>query len=139
MGSRPNFASTLRGLAGGAIWNLVMPFAMRDGIPCISSMHRIAKKLQAVKVFPWSDQGGPLAGLQCTDGVIWLLALQPVHDSPEMQCTETHVPGIPPVENTLETLTPKTLTPSPDHTCFYWAMGGGEGGISRIRTCSRTI
>ena len=104
-------------------------FAMRDGIPCISSMHRIAKKLQAVKVFPWSDQGGPLAGLQCTDGVIWLLALQPVHDSPEMQCTETHVPGIPPVENTLETLTPKTLTPSPDHTCFYWATGGGEGGI----------
>ena len=106
-------------------------FSMRDGIPSVSAIQRIEEGRGALKVFPWSDEEGPLIGLQCESGKVLQLAVI-ADDEPESghleNVGEYHLHqlggnGAGSVRNSR-----KTMTSSPDHSCLYWAVAG-EGGI----------
>lgn len=107
----------------GAVWE--WRFEERSGIPFVSPVFRHPEGEPAAKVFPWSDEDGPLIGLQRRDGVILNLArdedaseggpaLTPIDDGrkvPELQDKDTR----------------KTLTSSPRHLFFCWAEGTEDG------------
>lgn len=102
-------------------WN----FHQKGGIPLASAVRCHRDAAPAIKVFPWADDDGALIGLQREDGTIlqFAQAFQPDSDEESLGILseELLVPELAHAE------TRKTLTSSPLHTFFCWAVARQDG------------